>query len=175
MPDRRHLWRGIHDPEMVRSGVTVVLVTDKSRYRAGEPVTATLTITNSRVGHAFPTYVTPRVVVRAELYDRDGRPVRGSLEERTVGREVPLDLSREVADTRILPGASFVLSYRRVVDRPSLRLRVTVRVEPDHFYTRFFESVLTQGAGRGTAHVREALAATRRSVFMLYEQERPLT
>ena len=125
--------------------------------------------------HAFPTYVTPRVVVRADLRGRDGRPVRGSFEERTVGREVPLDLSCELADTRILPGASFVLSYRRVLDRPGLRLRVVVTVEPDHFYTRFFESVLAQGAGKGTAGIREALAATRRSAFVLYEHELPLT
>ncbi len=175
MPDRRHLWRGIHDPEMVRSGVTLALVTDKPRYRPGEPLAATLTITNSRVGHAFPTYVTPRVVVRAELRDREGRSVRGSLEERIIGRDVSLDLSRELADTRISPGASFVLSYRRVLDRPGLRLRVVVTVEPDHFYTRFFESVLAQGAGKGTVQLREALAATRRSAFMLYRQELPLT
>jgi hypothetical protein len=175
MPDRRHLWRGIHDPEMVRSGVTIALVTDKPRYRPSQLLTATLTITNSRVGHAFPSYVTPRVVIRTELRDREGRPVRGTLEERTVGRDVPLDLSRELADTRILPGASFVLSYRRVLDRPGLRLRVVVTVEPDHFYTRFFESVLAQGAGKGTAQIREALAATRRSAFVLYEKVLPLT
>ena len=115
------------------------------------------------------------MVVRLELRDPEGRPVRGSPEERVIGRDVSLDLSRELADTRILPGASFVLSYRRVLDRPGLRLRVVVTVEPDHFYTRFFESVLAQGAGKGTAQLRETLAATRRSAFLLYEQELPLT
>jgi hypothetical protein len=174
MPDRRHLWRGIHDPDMVRSGVTVTLGSDKPRYRPGDRLTATVTITNSRVGHAFPTYVTPRVLVRADLRDREGRPVPGSLEERAIGREVTLDVSREVADTRILPGASFTLAYRRTLDRPGLRLRVVVRVEPDHFYRRFFEATLPQ-AGRGAAQLREALAAARRSAFVLYEREVPLT
>ena len=33
MPDRRHLWRGIHDPAMVRSGLTIVARDGASRYR----------------------------------------------------------------------------------------------------------------------------------------------
>lgn len=36
MPDRRHLWRGIHDPDMVRSGVEISLTTDRRTYRPGE-------------------------------------------------------------------------------------------------------------------------------------------
>src|SRR5206468_1036453 len=31
MPDRRHLWRGIHDPEMVRGGLTITVVDDQPR------------------------------------------------------------------------------------------------------------------------------------------------
>jgi len=174
MPDRRHLWRGIHDPDMVRSGVTLAVATDKPRYRPGDRLAATVTLTNRRVGHAFPTYVTPRVLVRAELRDREGHLVPGSPEERTIGREVPLDLSRELRDTRLLPGASLTLAYRRGLDRPGLRLRVVVTVEPDHFYTRFFEATLRQ-PGRGASHLREALAAARRSRFVLYEREVPLT
>ena len=104
MPDRRHLWRGIHDPEMVKSGVQIKLVTGRARYRPGEKLTARLTITSTGVGHDFPTYVTPRVLVRAQLLDAAGEPVPGSLEERAIGREVPLDLSREIADTRIPAG-----------------------------------------------------------------------
>ncbi|MBI3628436.1 MAG: cytochrome c554 and C-prime, partial [Candidatus Rokubacteria bacterium] len=41
MPDRRHLWRGIHDPDMVKSGVEISLTTDRARYRPGEEVRAT--------------------------------------------------------------------------------------------------------------------------------------
>ena len=171
MPDRRHLWRGIHDPEMARSGVTVTLATDKERYRRGESVNATLTITSTKVGHYFPTYVTPRVVARAELRDARGRLLPGSREERIIGRQVTPDLARELADTRIAPGKSFVLRYRRPLKQPGLRLKVTVTVYPDHFYTGFFESLLAQGAGRGTPQIREALAATRRSHFVLFEKE----
>ena len=175
MPDRRHLWRGIHDPDMVRSGLTIALRTDRDRYRPGETVTATLTVTNTGVGHYFPTYVTPRVVARVELRDAQGQTVPGSVEEQVIAREVTLDLSRELRDTRVAPGQSFVLRYRRPLKVPGARLRAVLTVYPDHFYMGFFESVLTQGAGRGTAQPREALAATRRSAFMVYEEQRPLS
>ena len=175
MPDRRHLWRGIHDPEMVRSGVTIALTTDKDRYRVGETMTATLTITNSKVGHQFPTYVTPRVVASVELLDASGRAVPGSREERVIGRQVSPDLSRELSDTRLAPGASVELRYQRPLITPGLRLKVTVTVYPDYFYTGFFESLLAQGTEKGTTLIREALATTRRSAFVLYKRELPLT
>ena len=174
MPDRRHLWRGIHDPETVKSGVQIKLVTGRARYRPNEKLTARLTITSTGVGHDFPTYVTPRVLVRAELLDAAGESVPGSLEERAIGREVPLDLSREIADTRIPAGGRFTLDYARQLDRPGLRLRVSVTVFPDHFYTGFFESLLDSGAGDGDAQIREALDATRRSAFVIFDRDVPL-
>jgi hypothetical protein len=175
MPDRRHLWRGIHDPEMVKSGVEISLTTDRPRHRPGEDVRATLTIRSVRVGHHFPTYVTPRVVVRGELLDRSGTPVPGSAREAAIGRDVPLDLSREIADTRIPPGGRFAFDYSHRLGRPGLSLRVSVTVFPDHFYTRFFESLLAGGAGLGTAQIQKALDATRRSPFVIFTRDVPLT
>jgi hypothetical protein len=175
MPDRRHLWRGIHDAGMARSGVDITLRADRRRYRAGDLVRATLSISTPRVGHAFPTYVTPQVLVRAELVDSRGQPVAGSAEERVIARRVPLDLSREIADTRIPPGGRFTLVYARRLERTGLKLRVTVRVLPDEFYTRFFEALLAAGAGEGEAQITEALETTRRSAYTLYEKELPLS
>jgi hypothetical protein len=176
MPDRRHLWRGIHDPEMVKSGVRIALATGRARYRPGEQLRATLTIANTGVGHNFPTYVTPRVLVRAELIDQNaGESVPQSVEERAIGRDVPLDLSREIADTRIPPGGRFVLKYTRRLERAGLSLRVTVTVFPDHFYTGFFEALLAGGAGAGQAQIQEALEASRRSSFVIFSRDLPLT
>jgi len=175
MPDRRHIWRGIHDPEMVRSGLTIHARAGAESYRPGDTISVTLTIENTRVGHAFPTYVTPRVVLSAELVDEAGEVVAGSREDRVVAREVTLDLEREIADTRLMPGKKAVLHYRRRVDRAGLRARLSVVVYPDEFYTRFFESLLAQGAGRGETHIREALAATRRSAFTVFVRDLPLT
>ena len=174
MPERRHLWRGIHDPEMVTSGLTVGVTPSAPRYRTGEAFALTLTVRNSGVGHAFPTYVTPRVVLRGELLDAEGAPVPGSRREIVIAREVTLDLSREVSDTRLLPGRVATLVLRGRVERPGLRARLSVIVEPDAFYTRFFETLLTQGAGRGESQIREALETTRRSAFTVFVREIPL-
>jgi hypothetical protein len=175
MPDRRHLWRGIHDADMVRSGLTITATAGAARARPGETARATLSVTSTRVGHAFPTYVTPRVILRAELLDAAGRVVAGSRAEKVIAREVALDLSREVFDTRLLPGRRAVLRYRKRVLGPGVSVRFTVIVEPDAFYTRFFETLLQQGAGRGETQIRAALEASRRSPFTVFERELPLS
>jgi cytochrome c554/c'-like protein len=166
MPDRRHLWRGIHDPAMVTSGVTITLV----REPMPGAVAATLRVANTNVGHAFPTYVTPLVVLRAELIDHAGHPIAGTREQHIIGRQIELDLSKELTDTRLLPGDHAELRYQRR-HTPGARARFTVTVYPDAFYTAFFETLLHQGAGRGTAQIEEALAATKRSWFTIFTQE----
>ena len=175
MPDRRHRWRGIHDPEMVKSGVRVSLTLDRARYGPGQRLRATVTVASVNVGHYFPTYVTPRVVVRAVLLGADGQPIAATEQEGIIGRQVPLDLSREIADTRIPPGGRFVLRYDRGLEGPGLTLRVTVTVYPDHFYTGFFATLLETGAGAGEAEIRDALEATRRSPFEIFARDVPLT
>ncbi|MBI3027887.1 MAG: hypothetical protein HYY64_00025 [Candidatus Rokubacteria bacterium] len=175
MPGRRHLWRGIHDAEMVRSGVGVAFSIDRASYAVGDTLEARLTVTSRKVGHYFPTYVTPRVVVSGELVDRSGRVVAGSRQEQIIGREVTLDLARELFDTRLAPGESVTLRYRQRLSSAGLRLRVAVTVHPDHFYVGFFEALLAAGAGKGTPQVREALRAARSSSFTLYVNEVPLT
>jgi hypothetical protein len=171
MPDRRHQWRGIHDPDMVRSGVTITFATERRRYRPDDEVRARLTIENTGVGHHFPTYVTPRLVVRVVLVDMHGQELRASAEERYIGRAVSVDLAREHSDTRIPAGGRFTLEYRRRLERiTGVRLRAVVRVEPDHFYTGFFESLLNS-AGQGAGELRAALDASRRSAFELYRRD----
>ena len=173
MPDRRHLWRGIHDPEMVKAGVRIDL--DVAPPGADGTLAATLAITSVGVGHFFPTYVTPRVVARLALVDDAGRVVDGSVEERAIGRAVTLDLTREIEDTRIPPGGRAELAYRRRVDgAAALRLRATVTVYPDHFYTGFFEALLASGPSAGETRLREALAETRRSPFVLFARDVPI-
>jgi hypothetical protein len=175
MSDRRHRWRGIHDLDMVRSGLTIEAKAGATRYRPGELAVVTLRVSSTRIGHAFPTYVTPRVVLSAELVDDAGQVVAGSRREQIIGREVALDLSRELFDTRLMPGKSTTLTYRMKVDATGLRARVAVVVQPDAFYVAFFETLLEQGAGRGEGQIREALDAARRSPFTVFERELPLS
>ena len=175
MPDRRHRWRGIHDVEMVRSGVAIDVKAPSGRIRAGETANVALTLRNVKVGHAFPTYVTPKVVLRAELIDSAGAVVEGSRAERVIAREVALDLSREIADTRLLPGQAASLSYTPRVPGPGVSARLTVVVYPDAFYVGFYEVLLEQGAGRGAPQIRQALDAARRSSFEVFRREIPLS
>ena len=168
MPDRRHLWRGIHDPEMVRSGLTITVDAAATGARM---VSGTLRVQSTRVGHAFPTYVVPRVVLRGEQIDAAGAVIAGTARESVIAREVSLDLSRELRDTRLLPGASASLVYRVPRAAAARALRFSVVVEPDAFYTRFFAALLEQGAGRGEASLRTALATTRESPYVLFTRE----
>jgi Cytochrome c554 and c-prime len=169
MPDRRHLWRGIHDPETVRRGVTVDLKTQT----VGAQLRAVLTVTNSGVGHYFPTYLTPKVFLLMDLVDEHGRQVAGSLRQAVIGREAPLDLSHEVYDTRLPPQASFSMKETWGTLIPGRRLRARVVVEPDHFYTKFFQAEIP-GAERGRAQLEEALRHTQQSAFTIFSRETSL-
>ena len=172
MPDRQHLWRGIHDPEMVKQGVTVRLTLERKRYQVGDQVQAEVTLANTGVGHYFPTYVTPKVVVRFELVDEKGRRINGSLEEERIGREVTLDLSQELFDTRIPPGKTHSVRYIRMISQSGLRLKASIVVSPDDFYIKFFEAKLRNAKtkkARGLLH--EALSTARKSSFILFEEE----
>lgn len=62
MPDRRHLWRGIHDPETVRRALAI-------EARGG-----TIFLANS-AGHRVPTYVVPRLTLSAWLEDPAGAEI----------------------------------------------------------------------------------------------------
>jgi hypothetical protein len=176
MPDRRHLWRGIHDADMVRSGLAIGTRLGPTRRLGGRVfVSASLTVESARIGHAFPTYVTPRVILRGELVDASGRAVPGSRREAIIAREVELDLSREIRDTRLKPGGVARLDYRVPVVTMGLSVRFSVVVEPDAFYTRFFTTLLENGAGRGEGAIREALGETRRSPYTVFTRDVPVT
>lgn len=174
MPGRRHLWRGIHDADMVRGAVSVTFAVPAREYRQGEVLTAEVTLANHGVGHYFPTYVTPRVVVRAYLLDAHGERLEGTLQEAVIGRALSRDLEEERYDTRIAPGESATITYRQPVPAGAARIKMEVVVEPDYFYERFFQSLTARGGGKGRQLLLEALENTRRSAFVLSEKTQAL-
>lgn len=175
MPDRRHLWRGIHDPAMVKKAVTITVSGAQNPLEVGDMLTATIRVLNSGTGHYFPTYVTPKVFVRAQLLDAGGEAVSGSLREAIIGRETTPDLSREIYDTRIAPGDFVDITYAHPLPRPGLQLWIEVRVEPDHFYERFYRGLLQSGTPQaGRAAIEQALAHAQRSPFVIFERTLPL-
>jgi hypothetical protein len=172
MPDRRHLWRGVHDEQMLKTGVTVTAV---APVRTDSGIEARLEIRNTGTGHRFPTYVTPQVI--AEIYQAgaDGKMLPGTLRQHVIARLVEPDLSREIADTRLAPDEEAMLNYRAPLDSRAAVLVYRMRVEPDAFYTELFKSLLANGqAIRGKAMIGAALANSRRAHFTFFEERRPL-
>lgn len=174
MPGKRHLFRGIHDPDMVRSGVRI----EAERNDKSGEVSGTLKITNAAVGHFFPTYVTPAVVIKGFLAGPDGDILKGSLKEGVVGRKVTLDLSAEEFDTRIPPLKTFRFDYdpgAGVVINKMVALVFEVWVYPDEFYRRFFSALLNRdNPAEVDIELAEALRATERSGFLLFQRKFPL-
>lgn len=175
MPDRRHLWRGIHDPEMVKQAVVVALRVDRRAGRPGETVEATLTVTNRGAGHMFPTYVTPQVFVRAELVNAAGKAVPGTLEEQIIGRGISLDLTRELYDTRIAPHGTFTFRYARKAERAGLKVRAWVTVYPDFHYVAVFKSLIPVAGARGRQILEQALKHAETSHFEIFRGEEPVS
>ena len=158
MPDRRHLFRGIHDPEMVKSGIAI------EASRSGNK--ARLVISNTGVGHFFPTYVTPQVVVRGFVKDAGGKAVRSSVKEAFIGRKVSTDLGEEFFDTRIAPGKRFDFDYSMPVKGGKAVFEVWVY--PDEFYNRLYKALLRKNNNR---ELKKALKTTGESGYLLFRTE----
>ncbi|RME26052.1 MAG: hypothetical protein D6798_07490 [Deltaproteobacteria bacterium] len=175
MPEGRHLWKGIHDKDIVASGVEI----RGGLQEAGSlltPVTASLTLTNTGVGHRLPTYTTPEIKLILVQVDADDNEIARSRREGSVARRIKPDLSKELFDTRLLPGESYTLPY--AVRRQPGAVAVVARVEvwPDEAYRRFYEIKLRRPENhpKGEAMLREALQNSIDSRYTLWEERWPL-
>ena len=172
MPERRHLWRGVHDPEMVKSGVTIEATVPHIQPGA---VRSKLTIRNTGTGHLFPTYVTPKVILEGFQEDAGGQMLEATRRGYIIARQVAPDLSAEVADTRLPPDTEAVLDYRVALEPRAVSLVFRVRVEPDAFYTELYRSLLESGAASpGKGLIKKALQESLASQFMLYSRREKL-
>lgn len=173
MPDRRHLWRGIHDPEMTRGGVTPSLSIEGSPGDAGFVVR--LEVANTGTGHHFPTYVTPAVDLEiAFLAGSDTLGVRRHTLQRVVAWEAGDWV--EIRDDRIPSGESRGLSWTRPAPAGAERVAATIRVRPDAFYTDLFGELLASSSpgDPGRTEIEAALAGTLESPYELWREERAL-
>ncbi|MBI5749881.1 MAG: hypothetical protein HZA00_12230 [Nitrospinae bacterium] len=190
MPDRQHLWKGIHDPEMVRGGISIEVIPNTKG--------AKLVITNSGVGHFFPTYVTPLVIVKGFMMDKKGKTIHSSEKESFIGRKVNLDLDTEIFDTRIAPQKSFEFDYNPNIEiaSPSARndrksksviarseatkqsklsgdkLVFEVWVYSDKFYNEFFSNMLKgDNIGIKRKEIEQARKNSSESSYLLWKKE----
>lgn len=172
MPDRAHLWRGIHDPEMVRAAVEVELRVLSSD---DDPLRAELELHSRAIGHAFPSYVTPRVFLAVWQEDPSGHEILGTRLEATVGREIDFGSWQEVFDTRIPPGGSRLLAYEKPRRPDAAALVGQVRVDPDFHYRGVFASLLeAYETPEARARMEEAHRLTLESGYVVRELRHPL-
>jgi hypothetical protein len=174
MPDRRHLWRGIHDADMVRQALRVSLVV---RPRGQRAWWAQAELANIGAGHHFPTYVVPEVVASLELVDADGKD-RSELARKVIGRNVNLELTKEIADTRIASGQR--VNFGGLFSSPDAKgwtVELRVVVYPGKHYERVFRSMLEHRERMGPDAIRllrEALAQIEGRGFEVYRVRRPV-
>jgi len=99
---RRHIWRGGHDPDTVRSALTASL---QDSAASGGGRTAELVLTNTGAAHFLPTGTPDRhLTVRLRALDASGRVLRetsDTLERSILWRPFIVDLR----DTRLARGA----------------------------------------------------------------------
>ena len=165
MPDRRHLWRGIHDPETTRSAIDVTLHVQRT---APGGYLAAAVVRNVGAGHHFPTYMVPKVELQFARVAADGS--RTPLGTQVIGWSVETDLRHETADTRIPAGASRRFELAFDAPTPSgwqLELRIVVR--PDEHYERTFAQSLAQGERLPPAALAPLRAAFEHSRSTAYE------
>ncbi|MBI5181151.1 MAG: hypothetical protein HZA05_07080, partial [Nitrospirae bacterium] len=168
MPDRKHLFRGIHDSDMVKRGVSFEISAKEIRK---DGIKVSLIITNSGVGHYFPTYATPLIVIRGFMLDSKGKTINGSIKESYIGRKISLDLEQEHFDTRIPPKGSFNFEYKNILHRDADRFIIEAKVYPDKFYNEFYKAALKDGSASNKELIKGALKATEKSVYTLYRKE----
>lgn len=132
MPDRRHQWRGIHDPSMTASALETEFQVDEKRV--------TVAVTNAGAGHHFPTYMVPEIELRLERVSVDG--TREPLAREIIAWRTNLALTEEQFDTRIKSGETRFIEAELTspLDENEF-LEVVMEVAPRRFYERTFEDV----------------------------------
>lgn len=165
MPDRQHLWRGIHDAAMVKSGVSlkVLPVIKKNSYWINR-----VTLTSHQVGHLFPTYMTPQVLVTFTPQTSTGKLTAPARVFR-VGWYAE-NLKTEITDARLKPGGRRTFTYT-LLPGAATHLKVTVKVDPQEFYRRLFQKAIKEGRPPNvTKAYQKALNELNRAVFTLYDE-----
>ena len=170
MPDRRHLWRGIHDPEMVRAAVAVELAAVAD---PGPSTWAELRITNDDVGHRFPTYTTPRVFAALWQADAAGNEIDGTRVEAVIAREIDFSTNpwQERFDTRVKPDETLVVPYEGAPAPAAVTLVGRVTVDPGFHYRGVFASLLGElESEEARARIAEAARGVADAAFVLAER-----
>jgi hypothetical protein len=179
MPNRRHLWKGIHDAEWVRGGVRFEAEIRDRPSALGGALEMQVEVANAAVGHKFPTYITPKVFVRAVLLDATGKILPGTEQEAVIGWDARFEEGKwkEYFDTRIAPGEKFQGTFRWTLPAQAKKARAWVEVHPDHFYHYQFYPAFLKGPGlspEARQLIKRALEESGRTPYILFDKLIPL-
>lgn len=142
MPDRRHLWKGVHDPAMVRQALDVALDVDRVQSDVAQ-VRATLT--NRGAGHHFPTYMVPKVIAVLSLVPERGGPTV-ELARKVLGWYVDVHITEERFDTRIPAGGKIsIAASAHLQPEWTGWVELRLEVQPREHYARVFRYMLGKG------------------------------
>jgi hypothetical protein len=162
---RQHLWRGGHDPEMVKRAVGIKVVVEPPEPKPGEKIQVTLTLTNAGAGHKLPTGDPDRhFTVEFAVEDQNRKVLESQMD--TMGRWIMWQPAIvELYDNRLMPQASrdYTFSYQLPKDITGLKLTTKVRY---HIQTEHQHRMLMDKYG---------LTAPDPYFFTVYEREVPLT
>ena len=162
---RQHLWRGGHDPDMIKRAVAVQIKADPPQPKPGDQVTFLLTLINAGAGHKIPTGDPDRhFTIEFLVEDREKRVIHQDTS--TMGRWImwqPVVL--ELYDNRLLPLASreYRFTYRMPVESEALALKARVQYH-----------ILTDGQHE-MLRTKYGLTADDPYRFEIYAREFPLT
>ncbi|MDP2606853.1 MAG: ammonia-forming cytochrome c nitrite reductase subunit c552 [Deltaproteobacteria bacterium] len=180
MSGRRHLWKGIHDRDMVKGGVRIEAHLKKLTAISESPLELSVAVTNAAVGHKFPTYITPKIFVLADLLDESGKSLPGTSQEQIIGWDTRFVNGqwKEYFDTRIAPGEISRKIFKWTPPARATQARVRVEVQPDHFYHVHFYPAYLKGenlSNDGKRLVEKALKESGGTSFVIFEEVIPLS
>lgn len=138
MPEGKHLWRGIHDPEMLRKALAVEV---RLMPGPGGSYRAEVLARNQGAGHHLPTYMVPKIDLVLSLV-RPGAAPR-ELARDVIGWKADLEMSREEFDTRLPAGATRRFEHEfRPPGQGAWEVELRVDVAPREHYERMFRHSL---------------------------------
>ena len=162
---RQHLWRGGHDPEMVKRAMAVQVVANPPNPKPGDEMKVTLTLINAGAGHKLPTGDPDRhFTVELGIEDADHKVLKAQSD--TMGRWIMWQPAIiELYDNRLFPLASreYTFTYRVPAKMDGLKLhaRIQYRIQSEKQHQMLIDEF--------------GLTAKDPYFFTVYEREIPLT
>ncbi|MCG7938709.1 MAG: cytochrome c family protein [Candidatus Thiodiazotropha lotti] len=160
LQEGNHYIRGIHDPEMTRSGLIVSGLRNQNQIE--------ITLQNQGAGHALPTYITPRIRVQWKNARGQSIPIT------TVQRKMDWNETRgwtEIHDSRLQPHEQRTIHFN--TDNTAVGY-IEIWVDPDaDYYERVYPAILkamneSDVSQESKDMIRSAMQVAGQSSYLLY-------